>query len=108
MKKKPKNPMAKFRSAIRLIWSRSKDRKEIIKLSTDPKDKNFFLCPLCPSKNNRWPVQLATVDHNPPLGALNSIDELSDFTKRMFYGPQRALCSPCHKLVTAQQRRKAK
>lgn len=97
--------MAKFRSAIRLIWSRSSERKAIIKAVTidDPENGKGFTCPLC---CHDWPIGLATVDHNPPLGALNSIDELSDFTKRMFFGPQRALCQMCHKKVTAVQRRK--
>lgn len=106
-KRKAKNPMAKFRSAIRLIWSRSAERKAVIKAVTFEDDSNHpshksFTCPIC---HNHWPIQMADVDHEPPLGALNSIDELSDFTKRMFYGPQRAICKLCHKKKTAQDRK---
>lgn len=102
--KKAKNPMAKFRSAIRLIWSRSAERKAHIKGAIiEGPGENCFICPLC---NQTWPYQMADVDHEPPIGQLNSIDELTDFTKRMFYGPQRAICKLCHKKKTAQQRRK--
>lgn len=102
--KKTKNPMAKFRSAIRLIWSRSAERKMIIKDATrDNGGIKAFTCPIC---ERHWPIQMADVDHEPPIGQLNSIDELSDFTKRMFYGHQRAICKLCHKKKTAQQRRK--
>ena len=106
MPKKPKNPMSKFRSAIRLIWSRSKERKDIIKKALYPGDDGpQFLCLMC---EKPWPSGLATVDHDPALGSLNSIDELSDFTRRMFFGPQRVLCQMCHKKHTASQRKKAK
>lgn len=103
--KKVKNPMAKFRSAIRLIWSRSAERKAIIRTSTIaiPGVKDGFICPVC---SLGWPIQMADVDHEPPLGSLNSLDDLSDFTKRMFFGPQRAICKICHKKKTAAQRKK--
>lgn len=105
--KKTKNPMAKFRSAIRLIWSRSAERKMHIKLvtrsATDVMPYPHFICPVC---DVPYPIQMADVDHEPPLGSLNSIDELSDFTKRMFNGPQRAICKMCHKKKTASQRKK--
>jgi transcription elongation factor Elf1 len=99
--KKAKNPMSRFRSAIRLIWSRSAERKAILKAATD--DNKCFTCPLC---NKLWPIQMADVDHDPAIGQLNSIDELSDFTRRMFYGSQRAICKLCHKIKTASDRRK--
>lgn len=108
MAKKVKNPMSRFRSAIRLIWSRSAERKALIKAAIDETAKGpdkYFDCPIC---HHAWPLGLATVDHNPQLGALNSIDELSDFTRRMFYGPQRVLCQMCHKKVTASQRKRVK
>lgn len=101
MPKKPKNPMTKFRSAIRLIWSRSAERKAVLKAAVD-KD-GFFVCPLC---LKTMYIQMADVDHEPPVGTLNSIDELSEFAKRMFYGHQRAICKICHKKKTALQRRK--
>lgn len=103
--KKTKNPMQKFRSAIRLIWSRSAERKVAIKAATvDSGGIKCFTCPIC---ERHWPIQMADVDHEPPIGQLNSIDELTDFTKRMFYGPQRAICKLCHKKKTAAQRKRA-
>ncbi len=103
--KKVKNPMVKFRSAIRLIWSRSAERKAIIKAVTSKRSDGtpVFSCPIC---DTTYPIQMADVDHEPKLGALNNIDELSDFTKRMFYGPQRAICKLCHRKKTATERRK--
>lgn len=104
--------MSKFRSALRLIWSRSAERKAIIAAATrigsrhpsiaDPKGK-YFDCPVC---EREWPIQMADVDHEPPIGELHSIDELSDFTKRMYYGPQQVLCKLCHNKKTAAQRKK--
>ena len=104
--KKPKTLETKLRSAIRLIWSRSKERREILKLYLDPQDKNYFLCPLCPSKQCRWPIQMATIDHDPPIGKFDNWKDIKSFVEKMFFGPQRALCYPCHKKVTALQRRK--
>lgn len=106
MPKKPKNPMQRFRSAIRLIWSRSAERKAILQaaLYKDPATGHkMFKCSVCKAE---WHEAMAQVDHVPPLGALGGIDELSDFTKRMFYGPQRVIDKLCHKKITAEQRRK--
>lgn len=107
--KRPKNPMAKFRSAIRLIWSRSAERKAIIKqaqyVAGNTTHYYAFRCPLCEVE---YPIQMADVDHNPAIGSLNSIDELSDFTKRMFFGPQRVICKICHRRKTQIDRREMK
>ena len=97
--------MTRFRAAIRLIWSRSSERKSLVQSATTTSQElgKVFDCPLCARV---WPIGLATVDHDPPLGKLESIDGLSDFTRRMFYGPQRVICQMCHKHVTAKQRKK--
>ena len=101
--KKAKTLVTKFRSAIRLIWSRSAERKAIITQSLD--ENKEFTCPMCKKK---WGAWAADVDHDPGVGSLESIDQLVDYTKRMFYGHQRLLCKPCHKVRTALQRRKPK
>ena len=110
--KKPKTLETKLRSAIRLIWSRSKERREILRQAStignqsdrydDPKGV-YFQCPIC---NREWPIQMAEVDHEPPIGSLVHWLETSQFIQKMFYGPQRAICKLCHKKKTAQQRRK--
>lgn len=105
--KKPKSLETKLRSAIRLIWSRSAERRAILKAATRPSEKDnktpVFLCPVC---NEVWPVQMAEVDHEPPLGAFDDWHAVEGFIDRMFFGPQRAICKLCHKIKTAQQRRK--
>lgn len=105
--KKSKTLETKLRSAIRLIWSRSKERRDILKnvngvLSAG---KNEFWCPDC---LKIWPMQMAEVDHEPPIGTLESWKDTAKFIEKMFFGPQRAICKLCHKVKTAQQRRKRK
>ena len=102
--KKPKSLETKLRSAIRLIWSRSKERREILKIaSTVTPDGTGFFCPIC---ERTWPIQMAEVDHEPPIGTLVSWKDTSKFIEKMFFGPQRAICKLCHKKKTASQRKK--
>ncbi len=108
MAKKAKTLETKLRSAIRLIWSRSKERREILKAATikDPElGGNGFECPIC---KHEWPLAMAEVDHEPPIGTLESWKDTVTFIDKMFFGPQRAICKLCHKIKTAQQRRKKK
>lgn len=100
--KKAKTLETKLRSALRLIWSRSKERREIIQ---SVNNDGFFMCPLCVKEHY---IQMAEVDHEPPIGTLESWKDTSKFIEKMFYGPQRAICKICHKKKTALQRRKKK
>ena len=115
-KKQPKSLETKLRSALRLIWSRSKERREILKksLETGTLDCCSFTCPVC---HRGWPIQMAEVDHEPPLGPLlglytlpgpDLLTDLGPWTYRLFFGPQRAICKLCHRKKTAEQRRKKK
>src|SRR4051812_1401286 len=105
--KKPKTLETKLRSAIRLIWSRSKERREILKAATYAPGRDLncphFECPIC---LKYWPIQMAEVDHEPPIGTLESWKDTATFIDKMFFGPQRAICKLCHKKKTAMQRRK--
>lgn len=104
--KKAKTLEVKLRSALRLIWSRSAERKAILKAAVEPHlrgEPEYFDCPICFRK---WPIQMADVDHEPPIGELKSWRDTVLFMEKMFYGPQRAICKLCHKKKTAQQRRK--
>jgi len=102
--KKPKTLETKLRSAIRLIWSRSKERRQILKDATDNcYGYDGFTCPVC---KKAWPIQMAEVDHEPPIGTLESWRDTVSFIDRMFFGPQRAVCKLCHKKKTASQRKK--
>lgn len=105
--KKPKTLETKLRSAIRLIWSRSAERRAILKaaqfVAGDMTHHYAFICPVC---SVQYPIQMAEVDHEPPLGAFDNWRDVENFIDRMFYGPQRAICKLCHKRKTAEQRRK--
>lgn len=102
--KKAKTLEVKLRSALRLIWSRSAERRAILKMATvDSGGIKAFTCPVC-LKN--WPIQMAEVDHEPPIGSLESWRDTVQFIDKMFFGPQRAICKLCHKVKTAYQRRK--
>lgn len=86
------------------------ERRAVLKAATyklhidsSHNDEIMFDCPIC---QRPWPIQMAEVDHEPPLGTLVSWREVVSFIDRMFYGPQRAICKICHKKKTAEQRRK--
>ena len=99
--KKVKDPDAKrlqkIRSALRGVWQYDPLRKAVITQCCRPSDVNrkmkVFLCPLC---NEVWPFELATVDHEPELGSF-TLATVGDWINRLFFGPQRAVCKPCHK-----------
>ncbi len=93
--------MQKLRAALRLVWSRDYSHSEAIKAVLD-KDKRFE-CPICHVK---WDKFAARVDHNPPLGAFETLPEAAEWMIRLFRGNVTVLCKPCHDKVTAQQRRK--
>jgi hypothetical protein len=99
--KKPKTLERKLESALRLIWSRSSERRQIIKDSLN--EKKEFKCPVC---GVMWGAWAADVDHEPPLGGLQSWKDIKDYIQRLFWGPQRPMCKPCHKGKTAKQRKK--
>jgi hypothetical protein len=105
MAKKPKTLETKLRSAIRLIWSRSAERRAIIKAATidDPENGKGFTCPLC---GRDWPIWAGEVDHEPPVGTLERWQDVAEFIRKMFFGPQRLVCKTCHKKRTAEQRRR--
>lgn len=105
--KKAKTLEVKLRSAIRLIWSRSTERRAILKAAEikGPYGIKDFHCPIC---GRDWPIQMAEVDHEPPIGTLESWRDTVKFIEKMFFGPQRAICKICHKKKTAQQRKKVK
>src|ERR1700719_5223368 len=103
MKKKPKTLETKLRSALRLIWSRSTERRTVLKAAMQV-DEGYqcFCCPIC---NKAWPIQMAEVDHEPPIGTLENWKDTSKFIEKMFFGPQRAICKLCHRKKTNEQRK---
>jgi hypothetical protein len=112
--KKEWTPFPKMRAALRNIWRYSPMHREAIKSVTqnDPEQGKFFECPIC---SQTLSIYMATVDHQPPLGTLGGFtnctlksENLGHWAERLFYGPVRVLCKPCHKTVTSKQRKKAK
>ncbi len=101
--KKPKTLETKLRSAIRLIWSRSSERRAIVKAALDAKKE--FVCRLCAKS---WPEWAGEVDHSPPIGPLENWRDVVGFIDRMFYGPQFLVCKPCHRAKTKEDRKAMK
>lgn len=84
-------------NAIRQVWYRSKARKEVIKRCTDK--EGFLTCEKC---NKRTPK--IQVDHIKEVGPIESDGAIL----RMFIPSNklRGLCPPCHRPITAAQRKK--
>lgn len=103
--KTAKSLETKLRSALRLIWSRSAERRAILKAAIISTSLGYpaFRCLLC---GVIYPIQMAEVDHEPPIGTLESWKDTAKFIEKMFFGPQRAICKLCHKKKTAAQRKR--
>lgn len=112
--KKQYNLFNKIRAALRDVYRYSPMRKEAIKKASFKNELSgsiYFNCPVC---LKGWPIQMADVDHEPPLGALNYLnppfnsthDCLSEWANRLFYGNVQVICKLCHKKKTASQRKK--
>lgn len=86
--------LAQLRSAIRLVWQRSKQRRLVIKRCTGA--DGFPVCELCKSK-----VPKIQVDHIEPVGEVLE----SGYIKRMMCSSLGlvGLCIPCHRIKTKQQ-----
>jgi|ERR1700674_715103 len=110
MAKKPKTLETKLRSAIRLIWSRSAERRAVLKaaiykihIDNSHPDEKVFDCHICHKVMPDWAGE---VDHEPPVGPLESWRLVVGFIDNMFFGPQFVVCKTCHRKKTAEQRRK--
>lgn len=108
------NVFNKIRAALRDVYRFSPMRKEAIAYALGwHKDSTgtYFNCPIC---KKEWPIQMADVDHEPPLGPLTHFttaggeytDGLGHWAERLFYGDVQVICKICHKRKTAQQRKK--
>ena len=63
------------------------------------------ICTLC---TGHFKVADVQVDHIVPCGSLLGVDDIVSFILRLFCGVSglRVVCKPCHKQVTALQRKK--
>lgn len=108
IEQKEKKRWIKLRAAIRNVWQYDYVRKAVIQGVEYDRDMiagRFFLCPIC---QKEWPVELATVDHEPELGGFASFKEFGEWVERCFNGPQRAICKPCHKRKKRPSKRSLK
>jgi hypothetical protein len=102
IEQKEKKRWIKLRAAIRNVWQYDYVRKAVIDAAIIDDQYNLhittgekmFTCPIC---LKYWPIELATVDHEPELGGFASFKEFGEWVERCFNGPQRAICKPCHK-----------
>lgn len=108
--KNPKSLETKLRSAIRLIWSRSSERRAILKSLRPWNDFDTkqglgyeaFECPLC---KKLFPIQMFEVDHIEPVGTLE-LTKITEWVDKLFHSPQRAICKLCHRRKTTADRKK--
>ena len=102
--KKPKTLETKLRAAIRLIWSRSRERAAIKKAAIfpDPELGKAFVCPRCGKKLHE---KMGEVDHVTAVGPLENWRDIEGFIDRMFFSPQEYICVICHKTKTQIDRK---
>ena len=105
--RKPKTLEIKLRAAIRMIWSRSKERAAIKKAAIfpDPELGKAFVCPIC---SKTYHEKMGEVDHVVAVGPLENWRDIEGFIDRMFFSSQMYICVLCHKAKTKEDRRKMK
>ena len=97
-----------IREGLREKHQRWRPRSEAIRLATRKLKTDArrveVRCAICRKWHGRREVH---ADHIVPVGSLRSYDDLAGFVKRLFCETNgyRVLCKPCHKEVTAKQRR---
>lgn len=102
--KAPKSLEVKLRAAVRLIWSRSRERAAVKKLAIfpDPELGKAFVCPICSKKYHE---KMGEVDHITAVGPLENWRDIEGFIDRMFFSPQAYICVICHKAKTQRDRK---
>jgi hypothetical protein len=107
--KKQYNIWAKLRSATRAVWMYSPQHREALKavqyVIGNTTHYYAFKCPLCKVE---YPMQMASIDHQPPCGSFDNWQDFTQFCVQLFEGPVRVICKLCHKSVTSEQRRRKK
>ncbi len=88
-KKKPDTPRSRVRSALRLLWLRSRERAEAIRIA----ERCCVDCGVKQSVAKGKEVRLE-VHHEPPIDWDGIIDLIFE---RILKAPQVPLCLDCHK-----------
>ena len=100
-----------LRALLRRAWSRDARRYQCLADSRRPYNG--------PSKQQKWEQQCAVcakwfkasevqVDHVTPCGSFLELTPecLGQFAYNMFENPLQTICKPCHKIKTAEERKK--
>lgn len=95
------NLYSKIRSALRKVWMYSPDRRNALKAAKTPDGK--YYCVFCRKFFDKWAMD---VDHISGCGPLTDMSHVETFVRDLFTGELVAMCKPCHKLKTKEQRRK--
>lgn len=99
-----------IRSGLRAKWQRFPSRYAVLnEAKSEYKGKNKgqkwqYKCAQCKKKFLQREV---SVDHITPAGVLNSFEDLPEFCRRLFVGPDKlqVLCKSCHDTKSAQERK---
>lgn len=102
-----------LRSGLRAKWSRWPSKYEVLAAAKRPytgenkRQKFEYQCNSC---KNYVPQKEISVDHIIPAGTLRTFEDLPEFCRRLFVGPDKlqCLCDACHAVKTAEERRASK
>lgn len=98
-----------IRSGLRAKWNRWPPKYVVLeaarKVVRGKRHKYEYKCSQC----SKWyKAKEVEVDHIEPAGRLGDFDDLPGFVERLFVGEDklRVVCKPCHKTLTAAERKK--
>lgn len=103
--------MSLIRAGVRTAWFRWPARVEALEAAKEPytglnkRLKWVYRCNIC---SELFQLKLVQVDHIEMVGKLDSYEALPEFCNNLFCSVSnlRVLCKPCHKKVTAEQRKR--
>ncbi len=102
-----------LRSGLRAKWSRWPAKYEVLNKAKrayegeNKRQKYEYKCAKC---KKHYPQKEVSVDHITPVGTLRQFDDLPDFCRRLFVGPEKlqCLCKACHDKKTLAETRERK
>lgn len=104
-----------LRSVLRNAWLRDPDRGKALKNAyamngVNPETGRMVKLYTCARCGGVFPAKEVAVDHITPVGSLTSLDDLSEFAKKLFCDAERlqVLCKTCHNEKTRAERSNAR
>lgn len=94
-----------IRTALRGAFTRYPPKYQALKEAQRGTRPNTYECAEC---NELFKAKEVQVDHIEPAGSLKTYKDLPAFVERMFCEADnlQVLCKPCHKVKTAEERKK--